>query len=213
MTTSKWALTPHNFMFHQHHTNDFLRLFLKIKLLIILCLVAKKIQRKSHMDLPHFVFGSQENQKNNPKIFFIPKSNKQPKYQKDNPYSLICSLDSFTQCLVAEKTKRSFFISFTKKPMKTQIQFLSKKKIAITILLLNPNPISLQKKKPNPVIQSKFSDPLATTKGFPLAKQRHERRRYGRKKRVRFGLEKENKIGLLYSALVILIHSAMEKRD
>ena len=29
---------------------------------------------------------------------------------------------------------------------------------------------SPKKKKPSPVIQSKFSDPLATTKGFPLAK-------------------------------------------
>ena len=54
------TLTPHNFMFHQHHTNDFLRLFLKIKLLLILCLVAKKIQRKSHTDLPNSVFGSKK---------------------------------------------------------------------------------------------------------------------------------------------------------
>ena len=41
------TLTPHHFMFHQHHTNDFLWLFLKIKLLII----------------NNFVFGSQENPK------------------------------------------------------------------------------------------------------------------------------------------------------
>ena len=73
--------------------------------------------------------------------------------------------------MVAEKTKRNFFISFTKKPIK-------------------------------------FSDSPATTKGFPSAKYRH-----GRKKRVRFGLAEENKMGLLYSAFVILIHSAMEKRD
>ena len=52
---------------------------------------------------------------------------------------------------------------------------LAKVQNSITILLLNPNPVFVQKKKKNPnpnypVIPSKMADPLATIEGFPSAK-------------------------------------------